>query len=48
MMRTRPAPFWALVLLMLGGAGLVLGTAVGSQGWEVWWTATRESENKKI
>lgn len=48
MMRTRPAPFWALVLLMLGGAGLVLGTAVGSQGWEVWWTAAQDPVMQQI
>ena len=47
-MRTRPAPFWALVLLMLGGAGLVLGTAVGSQGWEVWWTAAQDPVMQQI
>jgi len=48
MMRTRPAPFWALVLLMLGGAGLVLGTSVGSQGWEVWWTAAQDPVMQQI
>ncbi len=48
MMRTRPAPFWALVLLMLGGAGLVLGTAVGSQGWEVWCTAAQDPVMQQI
>jgi len=48
MMRTRPALFWALVLLMLGGAGLVLGTAVGSQGWEVWWTAAQDPVMQQI
>ncbi|TXI69467.1 MAG: iron ABC transporter permease [Limnohabitans sp.] len=47
-MRTRPAPFWALVLLMLGGAGLVLGTSVGSQGWEVWWTAAQDPVMQQI
>ena len=39
----RPGPqaaFWALVLLALGVAGLLLGTAVGSQGWEAWWRPT--------
>jgi len=48
MMRTRPALCWALVLLMLGGAGLVLGTAVGSQGWEVWWTAAQDPVMQQI
>ena len=48
MMRTPAALFWALVLLMLGGAGLVLGTAVGSQGWEVWWTAAQDPVMQQI
>ena len=48
MMRTPAALFWALVLLMLGGACLVLGTAVGSQGWEVWWTAAQDPVMQQI
>ena len=33
------APRWALMLLALGLAVVVLGTAAGSQGWQAWWTA---------
>lgn len=33
---------WALLLLALGAVGTLLGTAVGSQGWEVWWTAAQD------
>ena len=33
---------WALLLLALGAGGTLLGTAVGSQGWEVWWTAAQD------
>ncbi len=47
----RPTPlvlFWALVLLLLGVAGVVLGTAVGSQGWEVWWGAAQDPVMRQI
>ena len=33
----RQALLWAMVLLLIGSAGVLLGTAVGSQGWEVGW-----------
>ncbi len=38
---TSTAPM-ALVLLLVGLAGLMMGTAVGSQGWEAWWTAGQD------
>ncbi len=38
---TSTAPM-SLVLLLVGLAGLLLGTAVGSQGWEAWWTAGQD------
>lgn len=47
----RPARsvwFWAVLLLSLGASGLVLGTVVGSQGWEVWWTAAQDPVMQQI
>ena len=37
-----PATLWALALLALGAIGVLLGTAVGSQGWEAWWAAAQD------
>ena len=48
MMPNRLALLWALALLLLGGAGVALGTAVGSQGWEVWWTAAEDPVMQQI
>lgn len=31
------ARLWAVLLLAVGVVGVLLGTAVGSQGWEAWW-----------
>mgnify|MGYP000414430043 FL=1 len=39
---------WALLLLALGAVGTLLGTAVGSQGWEVWWTAAQDPVMQQI
>ena len=39
---------WALLLLALGAVGTLLGTAVGSQGWEVWWTAAQDPVIQQI
>ena len=48
MMPKRLTVVWACVLLAIGGAGVVLGTAVGSQGWEVWWTAGQDPVLQQI
>jgi len=37
-----PATLWALALLALAAMGVLLGTAVGSQGWEAWWAAAQD------
>ena len=42
MMPNRLAMFWALVLLLIGAAGVLIGTGVGSQGWEAWWQAAQD------
>jgi len=39
---------WALLLLAVGAAGMALGTAVGSQGWEIWWTAAQDPVVQQI
>jgi iron complex transport system permease protein len=44
----RIVGLWALLLLVVSAAGLVLGTAVGSQGWEVWWTAAQDLVMQQI
>jgi len=43
-----PATLWALVLLALGVVGVLLGTAVGSQGWEAWWAAAQDPVMQQI
>jgi len=48
MMPNRLVALWALVLLAVGGMGVVLGTAVGSQGWEVWWSAAQDPVMQQI
>lgn len=48
MMPGRRVALWALLLLALGCLGVALGTAVGSQGWEVWWSATRDPVMQQI
>ncbi len=47
-MRGRPVALWALLLLLVGVAGLVLGTAVGSQGWEGAWTFAQDPVMRQI
>ena len=42
MIPDRQVWFWAIALLLIGALGVVLGTAVGSQGWEVWWSAAQD------
>jgi iron complex transport system permease protein len=42
------APRWALVLLALGLAVVVLGTAAGSQGWQAWWLAGGDAVSRQI
>ena len=44
----RTVGAWALLLLMAGAAGIALGTAVGSQGWEVWWGAAQDPIMRQI
>jgi len=39
---------WSMLLLMAGAAGVALGTAVGSQGWEVWWGAAQDPVMRQI
>ena len=43
-----PATLWALALLALAVVGVLLGTAVGSQGWEAWWTAAQDPVMQQI
>ena len=42
------APRWALMLLALGLAVVVLGTAAGSQGWQAWWSAGADAVSRQI
>ena len=42
------APRWALLLLALGLAVVVLGTAAGSQGWQAWWLAGGDAVSRQI
>ena len=39
---------WALILLALGAVGVLLGTAVGSQGWETGWVAAQDPVMQQI
>jgi iron complex transport system permease protein len=39
---------WALMLLALGLAVVVLGTAAGSQGWQAWWSAGADAVSRQI
>ena len=48
MIPARIVGFWALLLLVASAAGVALGTAVGSQGWEVWWTAAQDPVMQQI
>jgi len=48
MSSTRLTLFWTLLLLVLASAGMALGTSVGSQGWEVWWTAGQDPVMQQI
>ena len=48
MIPARIVGLWALLLLVASAAGLALGTAVGSQGWEVWWTAAQDPVMQQI
>jgi iron complex transport system permease protein len=42
------APRWALLLLAVGLAVVVLGTAAGSQGWQAWWSAGSDVVSRQI
>jgi iron complex transport system permease protein len=42
------APRWALMLLALGLAVVVLGTAAGSEGFQVWWSAGADVVSRQI
>jgi iron complex transport system permease protein len=42
------APRWALMLLVLGLAVVVLGTAAGSQGFQAWWSAGADVVSRQI
>ena len=42
------APRWALLLLAVGLAVVVLGTAAGSQGWQAWWSAQADAVSRQI
>ena len=39
---------WALLLLAVGLSLVLLGTAAGSQGWQVWWTAGADPVSRQI
>ena len=43
-----PATLWAVALLALAAVGVLLGTAVGSQGWEAWWSAAQDPVMQQI
>ena len=42
------APRWALLLLAVGLAVVVLGTAAGSQGWQAWWSVGADAVASQI
>jgi iron complex transport system permease protein len=42
------APRWALMLLVLGLAVVVLGTAAGSEGFQAWWSAGADVVSRQI
>ena len=42
------APRWALLLLALGLAVVLLGTAAGSQGWQAWWSVGADTVSRQI
>ena len=42
------APGWALMLLVVGLAVVVLGTAAGSQGWQAWWLVGGDAVSHQI
>jgi iron complex transport system permease protein len=44
----RTVWLWTLALSCAGAAGVLLGTAVGSQGWEVWWRAGQDPVMQQI
>ena len=44
----RIVVFWASLLLVVSAIGLALGTTVGSQGWEVWWTRAQDPVMQQI
>lgn len=48
MIANTHAPRWALLLLAVGLAVVVLGTAAGSQGWQAWWTAGADAVSRQI
>ncbi len=39
---------WASLLLLLGGATVLLGTAAGSQGWQAWWALGPDDVSRQI
>ena len=39
---------WAALLLMLGLATVLLGTAAGSQGWQAWWWVVADDVTRQI
>ena len=42
------APRWALLLLALGWAAILTGTAAGSQGWQAWWSVAEQEISRQI
>jgi iron complex transport system permease protein len=47
-MPARQSLLWAVVLLLIGVVGVLLGTAVGSQGWELGWTSPQDPVLQQI
>ena len=39
---------WAWLLLCVGAAAVLLGTAAGSQGWQAWWSAPADAVSHQI
>jgi iron complex transport system permease protein len=39
---------WALLLLLVGLAMVLLGTAAGSQGWQAWWSTGADAVSRQI
>jgi len=39
---------WSVLLLVIGTATVLLGTAAGSQGWQAWWSVGADAVSQQI